>query len=91
MNELRSHPVDLLEPEVSSMFRRTMKKADAMGRLMEPGEEINLTHMSVATSLKRMADSFDKMAFWLIVIAFVAPTLFIATLAILAFAVSKLT
>lgn len=54
-----AHPVDLIEPEVSQMFRRTMKKADSMNRFMEPGEEFNLSHMSVAVSLRRIADALE--------------------------------
>jgi hypothetical protein len=56
------HPVQLIEPEVSSMFQRAMRKADLEHRFMEPGEEINHSHMSVAVSLRRIADSLDRLA-----------------------------
>jgi hypothetical protein len=56
------HPVELIEPEVSSMLQRAMRKADLEHRFMEPGEEINHSHMSVAVSMRRIADSLDRIA-----------------------------
>lgn len=56
------HPVDLIEAEVSRLYRRTMRRAESQDRLLTTAEEYNLTALSAAVSLRRIADALRILA-----------------------------
>lgn len=66
------HPVDLIEAEVSRVFSRSMKEAEAQNRFLSPVEEFNLSVMSAAVSLRRIADAFRILVIVLVLSGFVA-------------------
>jgi predicted RNA binding protein with dsRBD fold (UPF0201 family) len=50
-------PVDLIEPAVSRLYKRTMFRAETEHRLLNASEETSLAALSAAVSLRRIADA----------------------------------
>jgi hypothetical protein len=87
---VKEHPVEQLEPEVSAMFQRAMRKADLENRYMEPNEELVHVAMSIAVSLKRISDDYSKFVWFLISTAIVGPFLAVMYLGVMVLALMKL-
>lgn len=51
------HPIDLIEAEVAQVYKRSMRHAADLGRTLNAAEEVNLAALSIAVSVRRIADA----------------------------------